>query len=194
MPSVKLITPRLLLRPWRKEDFEPFSKINADARVMKYFPCPLNREESDQLAIKLKARIEEKGWGIWAMNLIEPEQFIGALGLIDLTKTSFPAPFTPAVELVWRLSFEHWEKGYETEGALAALQYGFKNLQFNEIVSFTAVQNESSRHVFEKVGMHHDPKDDFDHPMLPNESPFKRHILYRIMQKEWDTNCKGIPP
>ena len=188
---ITLTTACLILRPWCSDDFEPFSKINADSRVMKYFPACLSVQESDQLAMKLKTRIEENGWGIWAVTLIESGQFIGGFGLIKLTTQAFSAPFTPAVELVWRLSFDQWEKGYEEEMALAVLRYGFESLQLHEIVSFTALQNLYGRHIMEKIGMQCHSEDNFDHPWLPNESPFKRHALYRIAQEEWNMNFKS---
>lgn len=85
----------------------------------------------------------------------------------------------------WRLAFSHWGKGYATEGAQAALQYGFESLNLNEIVSFTTLENMRSRHVMEKIGMHHDPKDDFDHPKLPKDHRLSKHVLYRLRLGEW---------
>ncbi len=105
-------------------------------------------------------------------------EFIGFIGLNGEDQISFPAPFTPAVEVGWRIAFEYWGKGYATEGAKAAL-----NLR--EIVSFTAVQNMRSRRVMERIGMHHDSRDDFDHPKLVEGHPLRRYVLYRLDTKEW---------
>jgi 3-dehydroquinate dehydratase/shikimate dehydrogenase len=170
-------TERLILRPWEEGDLKPFAELNADPRVREYFPNLLSREESDQSAKRMSDHIEKKGWGFWAASLIETGEFIGFIGLEDVY---FKAPFTPAVEIGWRLAFKHWGKGYATEGALAALKYGFETLKLKEIVSFTPVQNKRSRHVMEKIGMTHDPKDDFDHPKLPEDHPLRRHVLYKI--------------
>src|SRR5262249_22469352 len=104
---------------------------------------------------------------------------------IGLARPSFDAHFTPAVEVGWRLAFDYWGKGYATEGAKAALAYGFGTLNLEEIVSITSVQNERSRHVMEKIGMQHTSKDDFDHPKLPKGHPLRRQVLYRISQQEW---------
>jgi 3-dehydroquinate dehydratase/shikimate dehydrogenase len=177
---MEINTKRLNLRPWQESDFEPFAKLNADPRVMEFFPSVLTRGESDRLATRIKTRLEEKGWGLWAAALLDSGEFIGFIGLNEVTQESLPAPFTPAVEIGWRLSFDFWGKGYATEGALAALQYGFDVLHLKEIVSFTAVPNLRSRHVMEKIGMHRDPKDDFDHPKIPDGHFLKRHVLYRI--------------
>ena len=176
-------TDRLVLRPWREEDLEPFARLNADLRVMEYFLRPLNREESDQLIKRVSEHIERYGWGLWAASLLETGELIG---LIGLQHVPFEAPFTPAVEIGWRLGVEHWGKGYATEGAKACLEYGFGALNLEEIVSFTTVQNRRSRAVMERIGMHHNPEDDFDHPKVPEGHPLRRHVLYRIHREEWE--------
>lgn len=181
-----LNTTRLILRQWREEDFEPFAKLNADPRVMEYFPAALSREESDQMARRMKTRITENGWGFWAVSVPGVADFIGFIGLNRVDRSSLPAHFTPAVEIGWRLAFDYWGQGYAVEGALACLRYGFEVLRLDQIVSFTAVPNTRSRHVMEKIGMHHDPKDDFDHPKLPEGHSLRRHVLYRLNRKEWE--------
>lgn len=178
--ALTLTTKRLILRPWEFEDFKPFAQLNADPRVMEYFPSIMTSQESDQLALRIKEKLENNGWGMWAAALLDSNQFIGFIGLNEVSHASLPAPFTPAVEIGWRLAFNHWGKGYATEGALAALKYGFEILKLDEIVSFTAVQNERSRKVMSKIGMHRDPKDDFDNPKIPEGHRIRKHVLYRI--------------
>lgn len=177
-------TNRLILRQWKAEDLEPFAQLNADPRVLEYFPSLLSRDESDQSVKLMSDHIDRCGWGFWAASLIATDEFIGFIGLEDV---HFKAHFTdtPAVEIGWRLAFNYWGKGYATEGALAALQYGFESLHLKEIVSFTAVQNQRSRRVMEKIGMHHNPKDDFDHPKLPEGHRLRKHVLYRLSTSEW---------
>lgn len=80
---------------------------------------------------------------------------------------------------------EHWGKGYASEGAEASLKYGFNHLNLSEIVAFTPLQNRRSRAVMEGIGMHHYPKNDFDHPKLPEGHLLRKHVLYRIGQKPW---------
>ncbi|MFZ4100260.1 MAG: GNAT family N-acetyltransferase [Chlamydiia bacterium] len=181
-----LTTERLILRPWKEADLEPFAELNADPRVMEYFPSVLSREESIQMAHRMQSKIEERGWGWWAVSAPGVAEFIGFIGLNNVDKATLPAHFTPAIEIGWRLAFEHWGKGYATEGAKAALKYGFETLKLNEIVSFTAMQNMRSRHIMEKIGMHYDPKDDFDYPKLSDDHRLKRLVLYRLEQSEWE--------
>ena len=169
-------TEHLLLRPWRDEDWEPFARLNADPRVMEFFPGVLTRPESDQVVQRILTHHEERGFGPWAVSLPDEADFIGFIGLFQVP---FEAGFTPAVEVGWRLAYDFWNKGYATEGARAALKYGFETLHLNEIVSFTAVNNLRSRRVMEKIGMYHDEKSDFDHPKLPEGHALRRHVLYR---------------
>ena len=171
-----LTTDSLILRPWKPKDKEPFAALNADPRVMEYFPSTLSREESDKMADRVGGELLQRGWGLWAVSVKNSADFIGFIGLNPVT---FSAHFTPAVEIGWRLAFDQWGKGYATEGAKAVLKYGFQTLKLSEIVSFTTLKNQRSRRVMERIGMHHDPKDDFDHPKLPEGNALRRHVLYR---------------
>ena len=107
------------------------------------------------------------------------------IGFIGLSHIGFEANFTPAVEVGWRLASAHWGNGYATEGARAALEAGFAQLGLSEIVSITVPANVRSRRVMERIGMTHDPADDFDHPRLDEGDPLRRHVLYRIGQDQW---------
>jgi 3-dehydroquinate dehydratase / shikimate dehydrogenase len=178
-------TKRLILRPWSDEDLEPFAQMNADPHVREYFPGLLSRQESNASVKVMSDHIQRCGWGFWAASLALTGEFIGFIGLEDV---HFTAPFNklaPAVEIGWRLAFNYWGKGYATEGALAALEYGYEKLNLEEIVSFTAVVNQRSRHVMEKVGMHHSLEDDFDHPKLSEGHLLRRHVLYRLEKSKW---------
>jgi len=151
--------------------------LNADAVVMEHFPAPLSRDESDDLADRIEGGLEERGWGLWAVEAPGKAAFVGFVGLNPAT---FPAPFTPAVEVGWRLAREHWGHGFATEGARAAIDFGFDTLALDEIVSFTVPANTRSRRVMDRLGMHHDPADDFDNPIVPPGDPLRLHVLYRL--------------
>lgn len=181
---VNIKTNRLILRQWIEADFEPFAALNADPRVREFFSCMLSREESDESIKVLSGHISKYGWGLWAASLLENDEFIGFIGLQNVP---FNAHFTPAVEIGWRLAHKHWGKGFATEGAKAALKFGFESIELNKIVSFTTVNNLRSRHVMAKIGMHHDQKDDFDHPNISSENPMKKHVLYQLHREEWNT-------
>jgi RimJ/RimL family protein N-acetyltransferase len=176
MSLPELRTSRLLLRGWRPEDAAPFAALNADPEVMAHFPATLDRAASDALMERIVARFGEDGLGLWAVEVVGGAPFIGFTGLMA---PRFSAHFTPCVEVGWRLGRPHWGRGYATEGARAALDHGFQVLGLPEIVSFTVPSNRRSIKVMERLGMHRDPGDDFEHPSLPRGHPLRRHVLYR---------------
>lgn len=187
---ITLKTERLILRPWKPEDLEPFAQLNADPRVMEYFPALLTRKESDERVHSWQKKFETMGWGPWAVSVPGVADFIGFIGLSDV---HFTAHFTPAVEVGWRLAYDYWGKGYASEGALASLHYGFETLGLKEIVSFTPMQNQRSSRVMERIGMHRDPQDDFDHPKIPEGNRLRRHVLYRLSAEQWRIKHRHEP-
>jgi RimJ/RimL family protein N-acetyltransferase len=163
-------TKRLLLRQWRKEDREPFAALNADPVVMEHVPSTMSREASDAFVDFNIRTIDERGWGLWAVDA--HGTFIGFVGLNEPN-------FMPGVEIGWRLARDAWGHGYATEAAQAALAYARDELGLDEVISFTATTNLRSRKVMERIGMTHDPKDDFDHPRV-DDPRLRRHVLYRL--------------
>jgi len=170
-------TDRLILRRWTADDFAPFAAMNADPRVMEYFPACLTREESDVMAAGIEARFDELGFGLWAVEIPNVVRFAGFTGL---AVPRFESHFTPCVEMGWRLAAAYWGYGYATEAARASVAFGFEHVGLKEIVAFTVPANVRSRRVMEKIGMTRNPADDFDHPRLPDGHPLRRHVLYRV--------------
>ena len=184
----ELRTDRLWLRRWRPADLAPFAALNSDARVMEYFSAVLSAEESNRMGSRIEAHFEERGFGLWAIEIPNVTSFAGFIGL---TVARFEARFTPCVEIGWRLAHEHWGRGYATEGAQATLEFGFTALGLQEVVSFTTAGNMRSRRVMEKLGMSHDPADDFDYPLLPDGHPLRRHVLYRWLAGPGERHREG---
>lgn len=176
-PPAELRTARLLLRAWRATDREPFAALNANPRVMEHFPHALSRAQSDDVADRIQAEIQSRGFGLWALEIPDVTPFAGFVGL---AVPHFEAHFMPNVEVGWRLDDRWWGHGYATEGARAAAAFAFDTLHLEEIVSFTVPANVRSRRVMEKLGMTHSPADDFDHPRVPEGHPMRRHVLYRL--------------
>ena len=172
-----LTTDRLLLRRWHDADRLPFQRLNADPRVMEFMPGLLPSAASDDLVDRIETHFEQHGFGPFAAELREDGGFLGYIGLHIPT---FHAEFMPAVEIAWRLNADYWGRGLATEGARAVVRYAFAGLGLDSLVSFTVPENLRSRRVMEKLGMTHDPRDDFDHPNLPVDHPLRRHVLYRL--------------
>ena len=169
-------TNRLVLRRWQSSDAAPFASLNADPRVMEFFPATLSRAESEAMISKIEERISQHGFGLWAAELKETKDFIVFIGL---HVPGDALPFSACVDLGWRLAFDHWGRGYAQEGARAVLAFGFEMTRLEEIVSFTTVGNFRSRHVMERIGMTRDANGDFDHPRLSKNHPLIKHVLYR---------------
>jgi RimJ/RimL family protein N-acetyltransferase len=176
----RLRTPRLELRRWTDADREPFAALNADPRVMEHFPASLTRSESDALVDRIEAGFAEHGFGLWAVEVLASGGGVGFVGFVGLTVPTFTAHFTPAVEVGWRLAAHAWGRGYATEAARAALDYGFGVVGLAEVVSMTSTTNLASQRVMQRLGMTRDPADDFDHPRLPVGHRLRRHVLYRL--------------
>ena len=178
-------TERLQLRQWRTDDRAPFATMSADEQVMRSFPAPLNRSQSDAMADKCEALLAARGWGLWAVERKADRRFIGFVGL---HVPQDPLPFMPCVEIGWRLARHAWHQGFASEAARAALQLGFEQLQLSEIVAFTTVSNLPSQALMQRLGMLRDRAGDFDHPALPGDHPLKAHVLYRISAASFAQN------
>ncbi len=168
-------TEHLGFRRWNEDDKIPFAKMNANKNVMKFFPEILSKEQSDELVDKINNNFNEYGFGLWAVEKKETQQFIGFIGFSMATFKSF---FTPCIEIGWRLDNKHWNKGYATEGAKVCLEYGFNNLGIDRIYSFTAQLNIPSINVMKKLGLR--KVGTFEHPRVKNDDPLKLHVLYKL--------------
>jgi ribosomal-protein-alanine N-acetyltransferase len=175
MEVPKLIGGRVVLRGWEPRDAEPFAALNADPVAMEFFPAALSRAESDAMVARLQVGLEARGWGDWCLDI----DGICA-GFVGLSAPTFEARFTPCVEIGWRMASRYWGHGYATEAARLALDFGFRRIGLQEIVSFTTVANWRSRRVMERLGMRRDLSDDFDHPRIAPGHPLRPHVLYRL--------------
>lgn len=177
-----LETERLFLRTFQEKDVESLIAINQDQKVMQFFPAVPTQEETIVFIDKIISHQEEKNFSLYAVEIKNTGEMIGFVGLFTAT---FEAHFTPAIEIGWRLSSKHWNQGYATEAAKAVLEYAFKKLNLDEVVSFTSVLNKSSIRVMQKIGLHTNSEDDFDNPKVPSASPLIGHVLYRLKRSEY---------
>lgn len=172
-------TERLYLREWTEKDVRALVEMNKDPQVMHYFPSTLTEAETLAMLERIKAGFKNNGFSFFACVLKESDECIGFVGL---SIPGLQMPFTPCVEIGWRLQAKHQGKGYATEAARAVLKYGFEDLGLKEIVSFTPEGNTPSRRVMGKIGMTRNPAEDFVHPKYPEGHVF---VLYRISKEQW---------
>jgi ribosomal-protein-alanine N-acetyltransferase len=186
-------TPRLLLRGFVDDDRRPFAEMNADPVVMEHYPALLTRDQSDALVDRALAMWAGHGYGLWAVERRDTAAFIGYVGLSPAPRdVPVRARRDPSTEVGWRLACAHWGNGFATEAAAQALHLA-RALGLAEVVSFTATTNSRSQAVMRRLGMTHDPRDDFDHPALPPGHVLRRHVLYRWRPSP-RTGAASAPP
>jgi RimJ/RimL family protein N-acetyltransferase len=154
--------------------------MNADPEVMEHFPGPMSKAESAAFVERMEWCFEDRGYGLWALELPGSAPFIGCVGLLEVGSE---LPFAPAVELGWRLARAHWGRGLAAEAARAAVAFAFDDLRLTGLVAYTAERNLRSRRLMERLGMHHDPAEDFRHPRLSAGDPLAPHVLYRLGER-----------
>ena len=181
--SLFLASERLTLRPFTMDDLDDVAAMNADARVMEYFPATMSRDESAAFLKRVMAHQTAHDFSLLAIHKKGDGAFCGFTGLLT---ADFDAPFCPAVEIGWRFPHAAWGQGLGPEAARACLAFGFNELQLAEIISFTTVTNLRSIRVMEKIGMLRDTAHDFDHPNLPPGHALRPHVLYRLRRDEWN--------
>ena len=171
-----IVTPRLRLRPWQRQDLHDFSRMNADPHVMKYFPDIYSQQKSVKAMAVLQSHIDRHGFGFWAAEKIDTQEFVGMIGL---HKPPYTLPFSPCIEIGWRFRKNHWGKGYAIEAGERVLDYAFNSLLLDEVVAFTVASNSRSEKVMQRLGMTRSASD-FNHPLVDSGSPLSSHLLYRI--------------
>ena len=178
---IEFDTKRLAFRAWQDRHRVPFAALNSDPEVMRYFPALVSAEQTNAGIDEWLTQFEQKGWSNWAVEVLETGNFVGFIGL---SAPKRQLPFSPCVEIGWRLKRSAWGNGYATEGAKARLRVGFEVLGLNEIVSFTALVNEPSRRVMERIGMTN-ANADFEHPAVPEAHPLRPHCLNKVTRAQW---------
>lgn len=193
MTRHELRTPRLSLRRWRDDDLEHFAALNADPEVMRWFPAPLDRAASDELAGRIRANHERLGFGLWAVEVLDSERgttpFAGFVGL-SVPRFDPPFPATdPLVEIGWRLARPWWGLGIATEAAAEVLRSAFEDHGLAEVVSFTVPPNLASQAVMQRLGMAYDGV--FEHPLAEPGAWWAPHVLYRLAVESWRAPTEG---
>lgn len=173
---------RLGFRAWTEKDRVPFAEMNSSKKVMEYFPKTLSRIESNNFVNKINVLFKNHGYGLYAIDELKTSEFIGFIGF---SYPSFALEFTPCIEIGWRIRAEKWNKGFATEGANACLNFGFNQLNFKEVYSFTSKVNTKSERVMKKIGMK--KIQEFEHPAIEFGHHLKTHVLYKIKKKEFGT-------
>lgn len=175
MTAPTIETERLVLRPWREEDREPYVAMMADPQVSDWLGGPFTRDEALARIARNAAALGEHGYGRLAMARRADGVFIGYCGLMPIADE---LPFDGGFEAGWSVIPSAWGLGYATEAAGAVFADGFSRLGLAEILAFTGEANQRSQGVARKLGMRRAPERDFDHPGLARDHPLRRHVVF----------------
>ncbi|MEL7003061.1 MAG: GNAT family N-acetyltransferase [Bacteroidota bacterium] len=174
--SYVIKTDRLGLRNWDEQDLDAFSDLNADPTVMRYFPETLTKDQTLAAINRMQKHYENYGFCYFATDVLSTNEFIGFIGLHH---QNYEAPFTPCVDIGWRLKKSAWGKGYATEGAKQCLKFGFEKIGLEEIYAIASEINTPSIRVMQKIGM--EKAVEFDHPVLLNNDRLRKCLAYKAV-------------
>ncbi len=188
MPDA-LIGERIRLRRWRPQDLDGLVAMHADPEVMQHLMPLDGRAGSDAAGARMRRHFDDHGFGLWVIEVPGVSAFIGYTGLVHVP---YEAAFTPAVEIGWRIQRAYWGRGYVTEAARLSLTDGFERVGLQQVIALTVPANQRSRAVMVRLGMRHDPAEDFDHPNVPAGHPLRRHVLYRLERSDFLARQAGM--
>ncbi|MGG9999324.1 GNAT family N-acetyltransferase [Pseudovibrio ascidiaceicola] len=178
----RIETKRLVLRTWEERDLDGLAELNADPRVMEFYPSVLSRAESEKMLARYMDAQQQYGFCFSVTTQKGSGRFLGYCGL-KVPGYQQHLSFGPCVEIGWRLLRSEWGKGIATEAAQMWLRFGLETLQLNEIVSFTPVQNSRSEKLMQRLGMV--CVEEFEHPMLEDGHRLKRQVLYKMTRQRY---------
>lgn len=173
-------TQNLTLRPWRQSDLQFLAQLCADETVMQYFPKVLSEEESADFLRRLMEHQEKHGFTYFALEEKASGELIGFVGL---ALQEYESPFTPAVDIGWRLMPHAWGKGNATEGAKRCLQLAFEELNLDAVIAVCSQSNSASERVMQRLGMK--PMGEFQHPKLSEHPELQPCLCYQISASDY---------
>lgn len=145
-----LETERLVLRRWTlaEADAEALYSFASMQEVMRYIGDGLAWAEFERARAwlgRVGASYAERGYGPWAVVEKTSGEVVGSCGFSYL-------PVSSEVDFGYVFARGSWGKGFATEAARAALNYGFEHFGFAEVTANTVPENHASRRVLEKIG------------------------------------------
>lgn len=151
--SAELRTERLLLRPWRDGDEPRMAAINRDPEVTRYLNRPTDEAAVEMFYGLLCDHWSQHGFGLWALESLEPGLEGAFLGFAGVMYPGFIKPIAHRPELGWRLARAAWGRGLATEAAAAAHIDAIERLGLKDFVSIIHPDNLRSQRVATKLGM-----------------------------------------
>jgi len=178
MSKYSIITDRLGLRNWEEKDSQLAHKMNADVRVMEFFPSNWSLEQTTAFILRMKIHYEKHNFCYFAVDRLDTNTFIGFIGLMHQT---YETGFNPFIDIGWRLLPEAWGNGFATEGAKGCVKYAFTILNLPYVYAIAPKLNKKSQRVMQKIGMHEHIY--FKHPNIDENDPLCECVAHRIAQE-----------
>jgi RimJ/RimL family protein N-acetyltransferase len=166
---------RLGFRNWQTSDIPKMTAISSNPNVMRFFPSTQDETVTSGFLNRMKIECETKGFCYFAVDKLENGEFIGFIGL---SEPSYESPFTPCVDIGWRLAEAAWNQGFATEGAKRCLEFAFENLQLKTVKAFAPEINLNSINVMQKIGM--TKIGTFKHPRLKDFERLETCVCFEI--------------
>jgi RimJ/RimL family protein N-acetyltransferase len=174
--GIVIETPRLTLRPWVEDDVPEFVRVTNTPTVMEYLGGVLAPERFATYLARSQSSQADHGFCFW---IAERRSDLALLGFCGL-KIATVGPINGEIEIGWRLREDAWGQGYAREGAMASLDWAWRNLSCKQIVAITVNRNSRSRGLMERLGMNYVPDLDFDYPDFSLGHPCRPHVTYTI--------------
>jgi len=143
-----LDTPRLSLRELTPDDLADVTRMLNDAEVTRYYPRVHTVEDSGRWLRRQLDRYARDGHGLWRVGERSSGAFVGQCGLVAQVVDG-----NAEIELGYLLTREQWGHGYATEAARAALDWGFRVLRPERVISLIDPANLASQRVARRLGM-----------------------------------------
>ncbi|MFT4417197.1 GNAT family N-acetyltransferase [Fredinandcohnia humi] len=143
-----IVTERLRLREMTKNDEENLMEIFSDPIAMQYYPSTKTREDAQRWIQWNLDNYQKHGAGLWICEVKENGMFVGQCGIVPQIVDG-----VPEMEIGYLFARTHWGNGYATEAAVAAKDFGFKELHQPKLISMIYKPNTPSIKVAERVGM-----------------------------------------
>jgi RimJ/RimL family protein N-acetyltransferase len=177
-PTGIIETERLRLRPWGQEDAEELQRLFSD-------PAVRGGRNLPQVRI---ARLADRSWQQWRVNGFGPwaaidkttGAWIGRVGLDELDDW----PGGDKIEVGFELHKAWWGRGLATEGAVAALRFGFEQHRLERIISVTAAAHVAARRVMEKAGLIYEGTRYWMNPEVPV-------VWYALSRAAWQARDRN---
>ncbi|MDI3319610.1 GNAT family N-acetyltransferase [Pinibacter soli] len=144
MMDVLISTARLYFRQFREGDEQKLFDLNSDEEVVKFTGNASMKDlaEAHDVLVNIILPQYSMGFGRWAVYRKEDDAFLGWCGLKKVDDHN--------IDLGYRFFRKYWGKGYASEAAITALEYGFNKLNIDKVVAHAMVENKNSIKILDK--------------------------------------------